>query len=46
MWQPAKIVKTAESPRSYWVKKENGNVIRKNSFSLWKSGNNTLWNDN
>lgn len=40
VWEPATVVAKHDLPRSYLVQTKRGNVVRRNSFFLRKSGNN------
>lgn len=38
-WEPGVVVSRHNTPRSYWVRNENNNVIRRNTIHLRKSMN-------
>ncbi|XP_030745261.1 uncharacterized protein K02A2.6-like [Sitophilus oryzae] len=46
IWEPGKIIRKLEEPRSYIVQKENGNEIRRNSSHLRQSLNEGNFNQN
>ena len=39
IWSPAKIVAPTNYPRSYLIKTENGNILRRNTYHLRRSLN-------